>query len=79
MDIYQQYKNHELITPTLAPHSTYTVSIENLERVKKLEDEYYTKNISFQLLVVMTSKRKTKEIEKKNKNEKKIKWIISML
>lgn len=40
IEFYQQYKNHERITPTLAPHSTYTVSIENLERVKKLADDY---------------------------------------
>jgi 5-methylthioadenosine/S-adenosylhomocysteine deaminase len=40
IEFYEQYKNHERITPTLAPHSTYTVSIENLERVKKLADDY---------------------------------------
>ncbi len=40
IEFYEQYKNHELVTPTLAPHSTYTVSIENLERVKKLADQY---------------------------------------
>lgn len=40
IEFYQQYKNHERITPTLAPHSTYTVSIENLERVKKLANDY---------------------------------------
>ena len=46
---YQQYKNSAFITPTLAPHSTYTVSIENLERVKKLADEYKLKtNIHLQ-------------------------------
>jgi 5-methylthioadenosine/S-adenosylhomocysteine deaminase len=37
---YEQYRNHPLVTPTLAPHSTYTVSLENLARVKKLADDY---------------------------------------
>lgn len=37
---YEAYKNHPLITPTLAPHSTYTVSLENLARVKKLADDF---------------------------------------
>lgn len=46
---YQQYKNNELITPTLAPHSTYTVSIENLIKVKALADQYQLKtNIHLQ-------------------------------
>ncbi len=40
IEFADQYKNHERITPTLAPHSTYTVSLENLIRVKKLADEY---------------------------------------
>lgn len=40
---YEQYKNHPLVTPTLAPHSTYTVSIENLERAKKLADDFKLK------------------------------------
>src|SRR5690606_4323528 len=36
-------------TPTLAPHSTYTVSMENLEKVKKLADDYRLKiNIHLQ-------------------------------
>lgn len=46
---YQQYKNHALITPTLAPHSTYTVSAENLLRVHELAKEYNLKiNIHLQ-------------------------------
>ncbi|MBX3710186.1 MAG: TRZ/ATZ family hydrolase [Gammaproteobacteria bacterium] len=49
IEFYQQYKNNELITPTLAPHSTYTVSTENLEKVKKLADDYHLKiNIHLQ-------------------------------
>lgn len=43
IEFYQRYKHNDRITPTLAPHSTYTVSIENLERVKKLADEYKLK------------------------------------
>lgn len=34
------YQNHPLVTPTLAPHSTYTVSIENLARVNALANEH---------------------------------------
>lgn len=46
---YEAYRNHPLITPTLAPHSTYTVSLENLARVKKLADDYQLKiNIHLQ-------------------------------
>jgi 5-methylthioadenosine/S-adenosylhomocysteine deaminase len=37
---YEQYQNHPLVTPTLAPHSTYTVSLENLKKVKALADKY---------------------------------------
>ena len=49
IEFYQQYKNNERITPTFAPHSTYTVSIENLEKVKQLADEYQLKiNIHLQ-------------------------------
>jgi 5-methylthioadenosine/S-adenosylhomocysteine deaminase len=46
---YQQYKNHPRITPTLAPHSTYTVSRESLIRVKALAEDYRLKiNIHLQ-------------------------------
>lgn len=49
IEFYHQYKNNDRITPTLAPHSTYTVSIENLARVKQLADEYHLKtNIHLQ-------------------------------
>src|SRR5262249_54097885 len=48
-EFYQQYKNHDLITPTMAPHSTYTVSIENLMRAKDIADQYKIKtNIHLQ-------------------------------
>ncbi|HVE44345.1 MAG TPA: TRZ/ATZ family hydrolase [Gammaproteobacteria bacterium] len=46
---YEEYKNHPYITPTLAPHSTYTVSRENLIRVKELAEQYDLKiNIHLQ-------------------------------
>lgn len=46
---YEEYKNDALITPTLAPHSTYTVSLENLIKVKELADQYHLKiNIHLQ-------------------------------
>lgn len=49
IEFYNQYKHHERIRPTLAPHSTYTVSTENLMRVKELADEYKLKiNIHLQ-------------------------------
>lgn len=49
IEFYETYKNSKCITPTLAPHSTYTVSIENLEKVKKLADDYKLKiNIHLQ-------------------------------
>lgn len=49
IEFYQEYKHHAYITPTLAPHSTYTVSIANLERVKRLADDYHLKiNIHLQ-------------------------------
>lgn len=40
IDFYQQYKNHPLVTPTVAPHSTYTVSLDNLRKAKELAEEY---------------------------------------
>src|SRR3990167_10293399 len=40
---YKKYKNSSLVTPTLAPHSTYTVSIEHLAKVKELADKYKLK------------------------------------
>jgi len=49
IEFYEAYKNHPLITPTLAPHSTYTVSMENLKRVKELAQQYHLKiNIHLQ-------------------------------
>mgnify|MGYP003645369676 CR=1 FL=1 len=40
IEFYQAYKNNPRVTPTLAPHSTYTVSLENLARVNELANEY---------------------------------------
>jgi 5-methylthioadenosine/S-adenosylhomocysteine deaminase len=46
---YQRYKNNALVTPTLAPHSTYTVSLESLEIVKRMAEDYKLKiNIHLQ-------------------------------
>jgi 5-methylthioadenosine/S-adenosylhomocysteine deaminase len=36
---HDTYRNHPLVTPTLAPHSTYTVSLDNLARVKTIADD----------------------------------------
>jgi 5-methylthioadenosine/S-adenosylhomocysteine deaminase len=44
-----QYEHHALITPTFAPHSTYTVSIEDLAKINALADDYNLKiNIHLQ-------------------------------
>lgn len=49
IEFYEEYKNSKLVTATLAPHSTYTVSIENLTKVKALADKYKLKiNIHLQ-------------------------------
>ena len=37
---YQQYKHHDRITATIAPHSAYTVSTNDLARVKTVADEF---------------------------------------
>lgn len=39
LEFYQQYKNHELIVPTFAPHSTYTVALPDLIKVNELAHE----------------------------------------
>ena len=49
IEFYQQYKQNAYVTPTLAPHSTYTLSKESLIRVKELADEHKLKiNIHLQ-------------------------------
>jgi 5-methylthioadenosine/S-adenosylhomocysteine deaminase len=49
IDFYQEYKDSQSIVPTLAPHSTYTVSRENLEKIKQLAADYNLKiNIHLQ-------------------------------
>lgn len=47
--LHDLYKNHPLIQTTLAPHSTYTVSIDHLIRVKEIADQFKLKiNIHLQ-------------------------------
>lgn len=49
ISFYEEFKDSKLVTPTLAPHSPYTVSLDHLERVKKIADEYHLKiNIHLQ-------------------------------
>lgn len=43
IEFYEQYKNNALVTPTLAPSHPFTVSIEDLERIKRLADDYKLK------------------------------------
>lgn len=40
LEFYQQYKDNPRVTPTLAPHSTYMVSLDHLRRVNELANEY---------------------------------------
>lgn len=48
-EFYEQYKHHDLIIPTFAPHSTYTVSLDHLRQVNELARDYQLKiNIHLQ-------------------------------
>jgi len=40
LDFYQQYKNHERITATFAPHAIYTVGEKTLVKVRDLAQEH---------------------------------------
>jgi len=49
LEFYEQYKNNPLITPTMAPHSTYTVELKDLIKAKDIADKYKLKmNIHLQ-------------------------------
>lgn len=49
IEFYHEYANDPLVTPTLAPHSTYSVLIEDLMKVKELAEQYHLKiNIHLQ-------------------------------
>ena len=49
LDFYQRYKNHPRITPTMSPHSTYTLSRDDLIRANELAKTYGLKtNIHLQ-------------------------------
>lgn len=49
LEFYERYKHNEHITPTFAPHSTYTVSKEHLIQVNDLAEKYNLKiNIHLQ-------------------------------
>lgn len=43
LDFYEHYKNHPLITTTLAPHAPYTVSDETFKRVAHIAEQYQLK------------------------------------
>lgn len=43
MAFYEQYKNHERIVPVMAPHSTYTLSKDQLKQAKQLADQHHLK------------------------------------
>lgn len=40
---YEAYKNHERITPTLAPHAIYTVAEDTLTEIRDLSEQYNLK------------------------------------
>lgn len=40
LEFYDEYKNHELVTPTWAPHSTYTVDIKDLAKVNDYAQQH---------------------------------------
>lgn len=42
-EFYEQYHNHPLITPTIAPHAPYTVCDESFIKVKAMADELHLK------------------------------------
>lgn len=49
LEFYHEYKNHNRITPTLAPHSSYSVADKNLLKVKEVAETYHLKiNIHMQ-------------------------------
>lgn len=49
IEFYEAYKHNTYVTPTMAPHSTYTVSIQDLAKAKALADDYRLKvNIHLQ-------------------------------
>lgn len=49
IEFYEAYKDSRIVRPTMAPHSTYTVSIEDLIKAKTLADDYRLKmNIHLQ-------------------------------
>ncbi|MCR9191285.1 MAG: TRZ/ATZ family hydrolase [Gammaproteobacteria bacterium] len=39
LEFYEQYKDHDFITPTFAPHAPYTVSDASFSRIKELSDK----------------------------------------
>ncbi len=43
LEFYHEYKNHERITTTLAPHAIYTVADKNLIKVKEIAEQYNLK------------------------------------
>lgn len=43
LEFIQEYKNHSLIIPTMAPHAPYTVSDQTLLKVKEMAEQYHLK------------------------------------
>ncbi len=43
LEFFERYKQHERITPTLAPHAPYTVSDQSMLRVKEIAEKYNLK------------------------------------
>lgn len=43
LEFFEEYKNHPLITATLAPHAPYTVSDQSMLRVQQIAEQYQLK------------------------------------
>ena len=43
LDFYEQYKNHDYITTTFAPHAPYTVSDKSFMRIRELAEQFQFK------------------------------------
>lgn len=64
IEFYEQYKNHDRIYPTLAPHAPYTVSDASLLRAKDIAEKY---NLKINLHLHETADEVNQSIEKYNK------------
>lgn len=43
MEFFEKFKNHSLVTATLAPHAPYTVSDQSMLRIKQIAEQHHLK------------------------------------